>query len=119
MLMERETKERSADGLAVLTKANGDGAANTTVTDAAELDHVKREAASDEEGAQEYRIVLNERDRSLSVDGSSETTQSKFALAEEPSLCIDESIHAECIDWILEVGVSCTVAVYRSQMHND
>lgn len=100
MLMEREIKERKADGLAILTEANGDNAAD------ANLARVKREETPDEEGAQECRIVLNERGRSAGTDGSLVATQSKFALAEEPSLCMDENIHAECIDWILEVGVS-------------
>ena len=102
MLMGREIKERKADGLAILTKANGDNAANDDAT----LASVKREETPDEEGAQECRVVLNERGRSASTDGSLGTTQSKFALAEEPSLCMDENTHAECIDWILEVGVS-------------
>ena len=102
MLMGREIKERKADGLAILTKANGDNAANDDAT----LAIVKREETPDEEGAQECRVVLNERGRSASTDGSLGTTQSKFALAEEPSLCMDENTHAECIDWILEVGVS-------------
>lgn len=112
MLVKRETEERSADGLADLTKGTRDSAA----TDEIAL-QVKCQGASDEGEEQEHRIILKQRGRSLSVDGTEEPVQSKFALAEEPGLSIEENIRTECIDWILEVGIFNPFVFHNSRMH--
>lgn len=106
MLVERETEERRADGLDRIAD----------LTDDETAPHVKRHQASDGEEQQENKVALKQ--RSSSADGTSEHAQSKFAQTEEPSLCIDENIRTECIDWILEVGIFTPVVSYGSRMRN-